>query len=162
MNIEYIKLENIKPYKNNPRKNDEAVEYVVNSIKEFGFKNPVILDKDNVIVCGHTRYKAAKELGLKEIPCIIANDLSKEKIKAFRLTDNKVAEKSEWDLELLSNELDEILDLNMEEFGFDKLETINWDSVDKLDDISYDEPLKDTLECPNCKYRDVKTHFKKV
>jgi site-specific DNA-methyltransferase (adenine-specific) len=112
------KIEDLIPYHNNPRLNDEAVEYVKNSIKEFGFKVPMVIDKNNVIVAGHTRYKASKELGLKEVPCIIADDLTDEQIKAFRLADNKVSEKAEWDFELLDEELDDI-DIDMTEFGFD-------------------------------------------
>ena len=109
----------IKPYEKNPRKNDEAVEYVANSIKEFGFKVPIVIDKDGVIVAGHTRYKAAQELGLEKLPCIIADDLTEEQVKAFRLADNKVGELAEWDFDLLGDELDDIFDIDMSEFGFD-------------------------------------------
>lgn len=118
MEIVNIKISDLKPYENNPRNNDEAVKYVANSIKEFGFKVPIVIDKDNVIVAGHTRYKASKKLGLKEVPCIIADDLDDEQIKAFRLADNKVSELAEWDFSTLAEELDEI-DLDMEQFGFD-------------------------------------------
>ena len=111
----------IKPYEKNPRKNDDAVKYVAESIKQFGFKVPIVLDKNNVIVAGHTRYKAAKQLKLKEVPCIIAEDLTEEQIKAFRLADNKVAEAAEWDFDLLEIELDEIFDIDMELFGFDDI-----------------------------------------
>lgn len=112
-------------YENNPRKNDEAVKYVANSIKEFGFKVPVIIDKNNVIVAGHTRIKAAKELKIDKIPCIIADDLTDEQIKAFRLADNKVAEFAAWDLDLLNIELDNICDIDMADFGFENLIDIN-------------------------------------
>lgn len=98
MEIINKKLDELIPYEKNPRKNDEAIQYVANSIKEFGFKVPIIIDKNNVIVAGHTRYKASKELGLKEVPCIIADDLNDEQIKAFRLADNKVSEMAEWGL----------------------------------------------------------------
>ena len=118
MEILYIKTNLLKPYEKNPRKNDGAVEYVANSIEEFGFKVPIVVDKNNVIVAGHTRYKAAKKLGLKEVPVIVANDLSDEQIKAFRLADNKVAEQSEWDFDLLGDELAQILDIDMDAFGF--------------------------------------------
>lgn len=94
LEIKYMKVEDLKPYANNPRFNDDAVEYVANSIKQFGFKVPIIVDKNNEIVAGHTRFKASMELGLKEVPVIIANDLSGEQIKAFRLADNKVSEKA--------------------------------------------------------------------
>ena len=91
----------LTPYEKNPRKNDEAVKYVANSIAEFGFKIPIVIDKNGVIVCGHTRYKAAKQLGIEKIPCIIADDLTDEQIKAFRLADNKVSEKAKWDFDIL-------------------------------------------------------------
>ena len=119
MEIVYKKLEDLKPYNNNPRFNDEAVKYVANSIKEFGFKVPMVIDKDGTIVAGHTRYKASIELGLKEVPCIIADDLSEEQIKAFRLADNKVSEKSKWNFDLLEEELNDILNIDMSEFDFD-------------------------------------------
>ena len=119
LKIEYVDINNIKPYKKNPRKNDEAIPYVMESIKQFGFKNPVILDKDNVIVAGHTRIESAKRLGITEIPCIYADDLTDEQIRAFRLADNKVAEIAEWDIDLLDTELDDILNIDMSDFGFD-------------------------------------------
>lgn len=119
MEIQEKKIKELIPYEKNPRKNDAAVEYVANSIKEFGFKVPIVIDKNGVIVCGHTRYKAAQRLRLKTVPCIIADDLNDEQIKAFRLADNKVSEKSEWDFDLLYEELDGIFDIDMEEFDFD-------------------------------------------
>ena len=111
-------IDSLIPYENNPRKNDKAVDAVAASIREFGWKVPLVIDKDNVIVCGHTRLKAAEKLGLKEIPCVIADDLSEEQIKAFRLADNKVSEQAEWDWDKLNEEL-EGLTLDMEEFGFE-------------------------------------------
>ena len=120
LNIIEKKLSDIKPYEKNPRKNDHAVEYVANSIKEFGFKVPIVIDKNGVIVAGHTRYKASKKLGLEKVPCIIADDLTDEQIKAYRLADNKVSEKSEWDFDLLFDELSEIGGLiDMSAFDFD-------------------------------------------
>ena len=119
LKIEYVDINSIKPYKKNPRKNDEAIPYVMESIKQFGFKNPVILDKDNVIVAGHTRIESAKRLGITEIPCIYADDLTDEQIRAFRLADNKVGEIAEWDIDLLDTELDDILNIDMSDFGFD-------------------------------------------
>lgn len=112
------KIEELTPYENNPRNNDMAVDAVAESIKQFGFKNPVIIDKDGVIVAGHTRYKAAKKLGITDIPCISANDLSDEQIKAFRLADNKTAELAEWDEDLLGKEMSGIINIDMSQFGF--------------------------------------------
>lgn len=111
-------ITDIHPYANNPRKNDQAVDAVASSIREFGFKVPVVIDKNGEIIAGHTRYKAAKKLKLKENPCIIADDLTEEQIKAFRLADNKVGELAEWDLDMLDIELDEITEIDMEQFGF--------------------------------------------
>lgn len=118
MEIVNKNIEEIKMYENNPRNNDGAVEYVANSIKEFGFKVPIVLDKNNIIVAGHTRYKAAKLLNITEIPCIIADDLSDEQVKAFRLIDNKAAELASWDNDLLNLELENIKDIDMELFDF--------------------------------------------
>lgn len=118
MQIRTRKISEIKPYANNPRKNDHAVDAVAASIREFGFKVPLVVDEGNTIVCGHTRYKAAQKLGLMELPCVIADDLTPEQIKAFRLADNKTAELADWDFELLDLELDDI-ELDMGEFGFD-------------------------------------------
>lgn len=111
------RIEDIIPYENNPRKNDDAVDAVANSIKQFGFKVPIVIDQNNVIVCGHTRYKASKKLGLKTVPCVIADDLTEDQIKAFRLADNKTNELAEWDVDMLMQELSEI-DIDMSEFGF--------------------------------------------
>ena len=122
MEIENINVGELIPYDNNPRLNDGAVDGVAASIKEFGFKIPIVIDQNNVIVCGHTRLKAALKLGLESVPCIRADDLSDEQIKAFRLADNKVSEAAEWDLDKLSVELAEIDSIEMEQFGFEDIE----------------------------------------
>lgn len=135
MNIQSVNINNLKPYENNPRNNKDAIDYVMNSIKEFGFKVPLVIDKQNVIVCGHTRYLAAKKLHMKELPCIVADDLTDEQIKAFRLADNKVSEFSEWDMELLNDELLDIdLDMDMFGFGFEDDEEIK--EPKERDDLS--------------------------
>ena len=118
VNIVEKKLKEIKPYEKNARKNDDAVKYVAESIRQFGFKVPIVIDKDNVIIAGHTRYKASKELGLEAVPCIVADDLTEEQIKAYRLADNKVSEVAEWDFDLLGDEIADILDIDMSDFGF--------------------------------------------
>ena len=119
MQIEYIKVSDLKPYENNPRKNDSSVDKVAASIQEFGFKVPIVVDKDNVIVCGHTRWKAARKIGMEEVPCVRADDLSEEQIKAFRLADNKVGESSTWDEDMLKLEIGDLPDIDMSKFGFD-------------------------------------------
>lgn len=149
MNIENLKIEEVIPYEKNPRKNDEAVKYVAESIKKFGFKVPIIIDKDNIIVCGHTRLKAAKKLKLKEVPCIRADDLTEEQIKAFRLADNKVSERAEWDFDLLAEELADLKDMNMQDFGFEDILEENTEQEAKEDgfepEINEQEPAKAQL-----------------
>lgn len=144
MKIEYLKLKDLKPYKNNPRVNTEAVEAVKNSIRDFGFRNPILIDKDNEIVAGHTRAKAAAKLKLLEVPCIRIEDLTEEQIKAFRIADNSSAELSTWDLKKLELELEDI-SFDMEDFGlrFDfnegepEGEAPDWKeaTIDKVDNI---------------------------
>lgn len=115
------KLNELKPYKNNPRFNSKAVQPVKESILKFGFKVPLVIDKNNVIVCGHTRFYASKEIGLETVPCIIADDLTEKQIDAFRLVDNRTAEFADWDFEKLAEELSELSDFDLDAFGFDDL-----------------------------------------
>ena len=130
MEIIYKTVDELIPYEKNPRKNSKAVKYVANSIENFGFKVPIVIDENNVVVCGHTRLLACKKLGLEKVPCIIADDLTDEQIKAFRLADNKVSEKAEWDFDLLNEEIDDILSLDMSDFGFD---IFSMDDINELD-----------------------------
>lgn len=118
MNIITMKIRNIKPYKNNPRRNDAAVEFVKKSIQEFGYLVPIVIDKNNEIVAGHTRYKALKQLGIQEVPCVIADELTDEQVKAFRIADNSVSDVAEWDFSKLATELQGI-SLDLGEFGLD-------------------------------------------
>ena len=153
LEIKYVKLDDLKPYVNNPRFNDDAVEYVANSIKQFGFRVPLVIDKNNEIVAGHTRYKASLELGLKEVPCIIADDLNEEQIKAYRLADNKVSEKASWDYELLDEELENILDLDMSDFGFENIDInldINDEDFIQDTEITRNRDEEKEVVCPNC------------
>lgn len=133
MQIESVNIDDLKPYKNNPRHNDEAVEYVLNSIQQFGFKVPLVIDKNNVIVTGHTRLKAARLLGYTTIPCIRADDLTEDQIKAFRIADNRVSEFATWDYDKLEIELEEI-DLDMGEFGLD-FSTFLDEDIENIDDF---------------------------
>lgn len=140
MEIINKKIEELKPYENNPRFNDEAVKYVANSIKEFGFKVPIIVDKSNVIVAGHTRYKASMELGLKEVPCIIADDLTDKQIQAFRIAENKTNDLASWNDDLLGEELKDVLqDIDMTEFGFGDFEISML--TDDMEPEGYDDEL---------------------
>lgn len=130
MEVRNMNIDDIKPYDNNPRDNDKAVESTANSIKEFGWQQPIVVDKDMVIIVGHTRYKAAKKLGYKEVPVVVASNLNKEQVRAYRLADNKTGELAEWDLIKLDEELESILNIDMEDYGFDI------DSID-IDDEDY-------------------------
>ena len=129
LRIDYVPIDKIRPYENNPRDNADAIPLVRKSIEEFGFQVPLVLDKDLVVVTGHTRLAAAKELGMDAVPCIIATELTPEQVKAFRLTDNKVAEAAGWDWNLLQEELDDLSDFgfDMEDFGF-----IDYDAIDDM------------------------------
>ena len=151
MKITEIKLSSLQEYENNPRYNDGAVDAVAASIREFGFKVPVIVDGDNVIVAGHTRVKAARKLGMSAVPCIIADDLTPEQIKAFRLADNKTAELAGWDFTKLEEELSGISEqFDITEFGFaGKEEDIDIDSFfEEAGEKKEKEPKK--IQCPHC------------
>lgn len=147
MQIITKKLSELHPYTNNPRKNDQAVDAVANSIREFGFKVPVVIDKNGEIIAGHTRLKAAKKLKMKEIPCIVADDLTDEQIRAFRIADNKVGELADWDFEALNIELDGITDIDMEQFGF-RLSADEDAQALELDDVSTNQTK--IYKCPKC------------
>ncbi len=103
--IEIRAIDSIRPYDNNPRKNDQAVDAVAGSLREYGFRQPIVFDSDGVIIAGHTRYKAALKLGLEKVPVHVATDLSPEQVRAYRLADNKTGELATWDLEILPIEL---------------------------------------------------------
>lgn len=152
LQIKEIAVGDIITYENNPRRNDKAVLPVMESIRQFGFKVPIILDRDGVIVAGHTRYKAALQLGMDKVPCIIADDLTDEQIRAFRLADNKCGEFAAWDADKLRDELQALADeLDMTDFGFDITEEILdinefFYPVDK----PKDEESPHTVTCPFC------------
>ena len=159
MQIIDLKLHEIKAYKNNPRHNDQAVDSVAASIDEFGFKVPIVIDRNHVIVTGHTRYKAAIQLGLETVPCLIADDLTDDQIKAFRLVDNKVGEIATWDWDALDIELADI-ELDIEDFGFElKLEDASEEEPVEYDnaseELNVDEFSDDKFncECPKCGFR---------
>lgn len=132
LNLVMMKISDLREYENNPRKNEKAVDAVASSIRNFGFKVPIIIDKNNVVICGHTRILASRKLGMEEVPCVIADDLSEDQVKAFRLADNKTAELAEWDMDKLAEEL-QLIDMDMLQFGFEDLE----DSLER--DVLEDE-----------------------
>ena len=147
--IVYLGIDDVKPYEKNPRKNENAVNAVANSIKEFGFRSPIVVDKDMVIINGHTRLLAAKQLGLSEVPVIVASDLNEEQVRAFRLADNKVAEIAEWDDDLLQEELNLIEELDMSQFGFDEPE-FNFEENRGQLELNNRQTKEKEIECPFC------------
>lgn len=152
-------LKDLVFYENNPRNNQQAVKYVKNSILKFGFRNPLLIDKNNIIIAGHTRAQACIELGINKVPCIIVEDLTEEQIKAFRLADNKVSEIAEWNYDMLLSELKTIENIDMKDFSFLDIELPNIDDVDDISEENYIKPKKDLLECPKCHHLDSKNHF---
>jgi len=159
MDIVIKPISEILPYKNNPRINKEAVSIVRDSLKAFGFKQPIVLDSNNEIIVGHTRFYAALELQIKEIPCLIAKDLNEAQIKAYRIMDNKSSEYAQWNFGLLTQELQDIddLDLDLSTTGFNEDElfdmlgdidpnTIADEDIPKMDEL-------DQMECPKCGFR---------
>ena len=162
MKLIELSIDEIIPYENNPRKNDNAVDKVAESIKEFGFKVPIIIDKDSIIIAGHTRYKAAKKLDIKKVPVIMAEDLTEEQVKAFRIMDNKSSEFASWDYEALLVEMESLKleDYNLELTGFDfnEIEGIidkyNPKEIEEDSDFNIEEQLE-SIENPKSKKGDI-------
>jgi ParB/RepB/Spo0J family partition protein len=162
MKIENMLIKDIKPYERNPRKNDDAVDFVANSIESFGFRVPIVIDTNNIIVAGHTRYKAAKKLGLKTVPVVVADELTEEQVTAFRLVDNKTQELSSWDFSKLVEELTALVDdFDMSKFGFAPIG--NEDNGAKAAEQNLDEGEELNLDdfeneqfsctCPSCGFK---------
>lgn len=155
MKVKDVPIVEIRPYENNPRHNEEAVEYVANSIKEFGFKQPIVCDADGTIIAGHTRYKAARKLGLEVVPVLYATDLTPEQVNAYRLADNKVGELAEWDMSKLLDEIDGLIDFDMSCFGFSDGQSLGRADIDDLFE-DYDsgaasnDAEKKIVKCPHC------------
>ena len=141
MKIHEIDIDQVKPYNDNPRVNTDAINVVKKSLAEFGFQQPIVVDKDNIIIVGHTRLEAAKELGFEQVPCLIADNLSDEKIKAYRIMDNKSAEYASWNYGLLTKEITDLLeqDYDLEFTGFTDAE---------LEDLGFDLNLESFVETP--------------
>lgn len=151
MQIEMLKVKDLIPYERNPRNNKDAVDVVANSIKEFGFKNPIIIDKDNVIVAGHTRLLAAKKLKIKEVPCVRADDLTDEQVKAFRIADNSTAQVAEWDFDLLKFEIEDLPEFDFADFGLE----LDFNIDDTPEEIIEDEYEAELPAEPKAKLGDI-------
>ena len=160
MNIIELEIDEIKPYKDNPRVNKDAITVVKNSLSKFGWQQPLVLDKNNEIVVGHTRYYAAIELGMKKIPCLIADDLNDEKIKAYRIMDNKSSEYASWNYGLLTKEMQDILesgglDLTFTGFSNNEIDNMIDDINVELEDESSVARMDELnlITCPDCGHK---------
>ena len=157
MEIKKIKLADIKPYENNARINDDAVDYVVKSISQCEYVAPIVLDENNVILAGHTRYKALKKLGYDEAECVIKEGLSDEQKRKYRLLDNKTTEFADWDFDILQSELDglDFEDLDID-WGLPDLELNETsDYIPEQEDVDIDkyESNRKEVECPSCGFK---------
>lgn len=156
MKIQYMAIDDLRQYEKNARKIDKAIDYVMESIKAFGFRVPLVIDKNNTIVSGHVRYAAAKKMGIDVLPCIVADDLNDEQIKAFRLIDNKTQELSTWDFSKLIKELD-LIDMDMSALGFYTATTTErreqvLDDSEELDLDFFDDEMF-ACTCPACGFK---------
>ena len=165
MEVTEMPVDSIRPYENNPRNNEPAVEKLANCIREFGWRQPIVVDADGVIVCGHTRYYAALKLGLATVPVHVAYDLTPEKVAAYRLADNKVAEIATWDFDKLDEELkklgEQLPDLDMAAFGFDANTPPPGSDSNATGEVEkkppeefaeYGEDIATANKCPKCGY----------
>lgn len=164
MKIQEFSIENVKPYERNPRKNGDAVEMVGASIEKFGFNVPIIVDEEGVIIAGHTRYLAAKKMGMKTVPVVVAEGLSEDQVRQYRIIDNKTGEISAWDYDKLMMELDAIPEIDMGAFGFGDFSgetdpeedeadlSTNLDDGFELDLSEYEDEAFDN-ECPYCGFK---------
>lgn len=155
MQVENWPINEVHEYPNNPRKNDEAVEKVANSIKSFGWQQPLVVDSEGVVIVGHTRLKAAQKLGLQEVPVTVAEGLTENQVQAYRIADNKTGELSSWDWAKLNEELEQIdwLDCDMEQFGFSARVDIDafFEDAEEVGENGSDgdqEPKE--VKCPHC------------
>jgi len=157
MQIKLAEISNIKPYENNPRKlSEQAIEKVAMSLKEYGFRQPIVVDKDMVIVAGHTRFRASKKLGLKQVPISVIDNLSEEQINAYRIADNRTAEESEWDNELLKMEIKELeaKDFKLDLLGFND-EQLNNILFEEKQGLTDEDEVPETPEEPISKIGDI-------
>jgi len=144
MDVKLVSVDEVKPFETNPRINDQAVEAVAASLRQFGFRQPIVVDEGMVIICGHTRWKAARRLGLAKVPVHVAKDLTAEQVKAYRISDNKTAELAEWNMDLLPIQIADLqaADWDMSQFGFSAEE------LSKLLDGDVQEGLTDPDDVP--------------
>lgn len=150
MEVKLVKIAEIKPYDRNPRNNDGAVDAVAASIKEFGWQQPIVVDRDGVIIAGHTRYKAAQKLKCKEVPIVVAENLTDEQVKAYRLADNKTGELAGWDFSALEEELAGLAEIDMSQFGFADPEAEDFNIDNLFAEAAPKEKEAKEIKCPHC------------
>jgi len=151
MQVINVDIKDLKPHKRNAKKHsDEQINHIAKSIQDFGFNQPLVIDKNNVVVVGHGRLLAAQKLNMDKVPCVVKDDLTPDKIRAYRLADNKTNE-SPWDFELLELELKDICDIDMSEFGFLEMRNIDIDYFFYAPENTDEESDKKQIQCPHCK-----------
>lgn len=150
MEIKLVKIAEIKPYDRNPRNNDGAVDAVAASIQEFGWQQPIVVDHDGVIIAGHTRYKAAQKLKCKEVPVVVAENLTDEQVRAYRLADNKTGELAGWDFSALEEELAGLAEIDMQQFGFAGSEAEDFNIDNLFAEAAPKEKEAKEIKCPHC------------
>ena len=150
MEIKLVKIADIRPYDRNPRNNDGAVNAVAASIKEFGWQQPIVVDRDGVIIAGHTRYKAAQKLKCKEVPVVVAENLTDEQVRAYRLADNKTGELAGWDFSALEEELAGLAEIDMQQFGFTGSEAEDFNIDNLFAEAAPKEQETKEIKCPHC------------
>ena len=161
LKIEYVDIDSIKPYKNNAKLHPaEQIEQIKKSIEEFGMDDPIGIWKDEIVE-GHGRLIACKELGYTEVPIIRLDHLTDEERKAYTLAHNKLTMNSDFDFDILQEELDNFDTIDMSDFGFEEID-IEWDNIEELSENTYSKPEHNMLECPKCHHIDRDIHFKKV
>lgn len=163
LKIEYVSPDSLTPYENNAKLHpEEQIEQIKKSIEQFGFNDPIAVDKNNVIIEGHGRLTAAQELGMDKVPVIKLDELTDEQRKAYTLAHNKLTMNSNFDFDILVSELDAIKEIDMSDFGFLDVGDFDWNEVPDVSEETYEEPEHEMLECPSCHHVDRKIHFKKV
>lgn len=157
MKVDLVDIEKIIPYARNPRKNVVAIDKVAASLREFGFRQPIVVDSNFTVIAGHTRLLAAKKLGLTEVPVHIAEGLTETQIKAYRIADNRIGSEASWDADLLKLEMTDLHNFGMDVAltGFDagELEKIMYDQLNPEQFDSYGEDIETDHECPKCGYK---------
>lgn len=162
-NIEWISVDELLTYPNNAKKHDaQQIERMKRSIEQFGFNDPIAIDKNNVIIEGHGRLMASKELGIEKLPCIRLAHLNDEEVKAYRNVHNKLNMDTGFDYDMLGMDLGDITNIDMTEFGFNYESDIDWDNIDEIGEDNYKKPETEKLRCPICGGVDEKLRFVKV